>query len=458
MLGKALGRREWAWSGRKLLTTIGELQRKLEAQLPGERERIQHARKERGHEVAASVSVAQVLGGMRDIPSLVSDISELKADEGIRYRGRPLHELRSSLASPSSEPTSESVLWLLLVGEAPSQEQERALARDLKQREQSLVQSSNRPELNIVDNMASEGSHPMSQLSAALLSLQRFSSFSRAYNEGVHKQSLWEYALEDGLNLLASVPDVASHVYKCTYNGTGGLPREEADRPDDWASRFARGLGLHSNAATNYMRLYAFLHCEHQVGNASTHASYLISSTLADPYLAMSAAVNALAGPLHGLANQEVLSFIDEKPNGMSMREHAKKTMASGRVIPGYGHGALRCEDPRFTIQRQFARENDLIWKNDKVQQAEAMYQEVPEFLRSTGKVSNPQPNTDAMSGSILSALGLRERTYYTAVFAVARSIGVVAQVVQARKLGLPIERPRSVTLEELLSEAEAKR
>lgn len=439
--------------GRRLLSGMAELQSRLQALLPAEWERVRAARKEHGERVAGNVSVAQVLGGMRGIPSLVSDLSELKSDEGIHYRGKPLQQLRSELSSKGTEPKSEAVLWLLLTGEVPSQAQERSLVEELRSREEKAMQATSRPELDVVQRMASEGSHPMSQLSAAILCMQRNSAFARAYNEGVHKQKLWEYALQDGIDLLASLPEVASHVYRCTY-GAGGMPRDSESRAVDWAARFARGLGLSSDAAMDYMRLYAFLHCEHQLGNASTHAGYLISSTLADPYFATSAAVNALAGPLHGLANQEVLSFMDGIPRDSSIREHAERTMAEGRVIPGYGHGALRCEDPRFTIQRDFAKANASVWNNERVQLAEGMYQQVPPFLRSTGKVANPQPNTDAMSGAILSSLGLEQRTYYTAVFAAARSIGVVAQVVQARKLALPIERPRSVTLDELLAES----
>ena len=97
------------------------------------------------------------------------------------------------------------------------------------------------------------------------------------------------------------------------------------------------------------------IHSDHEGGNASAHTSHLVGSTLSDPYLSYSAAINALAGPLHGLANQEVLRFllkvqevVGNNPTDEQLKEFVHGHLKSGRVIPGYGHAVLRHTDPRY--------------------------------------------------------------------------------------------------------------
>lgn len=113
------------------------------------------------------------------------------------------------------------------------------------------------------------------------------------------------------------------------------------------------------------MRLYLVIHSDHEGGNASAHTTHLVGSTLSDPYLSYSAGLNALAGPLHGLANQEVLGWIldlqkkfkaeGKEVNHKTITDFAWETLNSGKVIPGYGHAVLRKTDPRYSCQREFA-------------------------------------------------------------------------------------------------------
>merc|ERR1711862_395501 len=104
--------------------------------------------------------------------------------------------------------------------------------------------------------------------------------------------------------------------------------------------------------------------------------------------------------------------------------------------------------DPRYMLEREFAlkhMQGDPLFKL-----VDACYQALPPLLESLGKVKNPNPNVDAHSGQILSFYGLTQQNYYTVVFAVSRCLGVVAQIVWARAIGLPIERPKSVPLDVL--------
>eukprot|EP00245_Coleochaete_scutata_P000256 TRINITY_DN1030_c0_g3_i1.p1 TRINITY_DN1030_c0_g3~~TRINITY_DN1030_c0_g3_i1.p1 ORF type:complete len:177 (+),score=46.22 TRINITY_DN1030_c0_g3_i1:2-532(+) len=163
--------------------------------------------------------------------------------------------------------------------------------------------------------------------------------------------------------------------------------------------------------------------------------------------------MNGLAGPLHGLANQEVLRWLDDvvadiglHPTKDQLKDYVLKTLKSGKVVPGYGHAVLRKTDPRYTCQREFALKHlphDPLFKL-----VSDIYEVVPPVLLAGGKVKNPWPNVDAHSGVLLQYYGLKEQNYYTVLFGVSRAIGTLAQLVWDRALGLPIERPKSLTSE----------
>lgn len=105
------------------------------------------------------------------------------------------------------------------------------------------------------------------------------------------------------------------------------------------------------------------MHADHEGGNVSAHTVHLVGSALSDPYLSLAAGMNGLAGPLHGLANQEVLlwlkdvqaQFHGKTPTTKELQDFVWATLKSGKVVPGYGHAVLRKTDPRYTCQREFA-------------------------------------------------------------------------------------------------------
>jgi citrate synthase len=173
---------------------------------------------------------------------------------------------------------------------------------------------------------------------------------------------------------------------------------------------------------------------------------------LSDAYLSFASGMNGLAGPLHGLANQEVIRWIlDMKKklgkDGLTTEEiesYIRQTLAEGKVVPGYGHAVLRKTDPRFLAQMEFAKKHcpddelvNIVWK---------VYEVAPKILGETGKIKNPWPNVDAHSGSLLVHYGLVENDFYTVLFGVSRALGVLASLIWDRALGMGIERPKSVT------------
>ncbi len=401
--------------------------------------------KEHGDKQVDTVSLDQVYGGMRDITCMIWEPSLLDSEEGIRFRGYSIPELREKLprAPKGTEPLPEGLFWLMLVGEIPSKDQVKWLT-------ENWVRRANVPEhvFRAIDSLPIE-THPMTQLSVGVMAMQNTSVFAQRYTSGMNKTEYWDATYEDTMYLIARLPRVAAYIYRRVYcKGEQTLP----DISLDWGGNFAHMLGFEDAGFKEYMRLFLTIHADHEGGNASAHTTHLVGSTLSDPYLSLSAAFNALAGPLHGLANQEVIRWIQKmvdtlgtsKPTREQIGDYVKSTLASGRVIPGYGHAVLRKPDPRFMAQRQFAEDN--IPDNDLVKIVWKIFDVVPPILTSLGKVKNPWPNVDAHSGALLMHYGLKEHNYYTVLFAVSRALGVLAAQCWARALSLPLERPKSVT------------
>ncbi len=401
--------------------------------------------KEHGDKIVDDVTLDQVYGGMRDITSMLWETSLLDAEEGIRFRGYSIPELREQLprAPNGKEPLPEGLFWLMLVGEIPTDEQVKWLT-------ENWVRRTNVPEhvFRAIEALPVE-THPMTQLSVGILAMQNTSVFAQRYTSGMNKSEYWDATYEDTMNLVARLPRVAAYIFRRVYHQNNQI------LPDislDWGGNFAHMLGFEDEGFKEYMRLFLTIHADHEGGNGSAHTTHLVGSMLSDPYLSLSAGMNALSGPLHGLANQEVVRWIlkmvdtlgTSKPTREQIADYVKSTLASGRVIPGYGHAVLRKPDPRFMAQRQFAEDN--IHDSDLVEIVWKIFDVVPNILSGLGKVKNPWPNVDAHSGAILIHYGLKEYNYYTVIFGVSRALGVLAAQCWSRALGLPLERPKSVT------------
>lgn len=431
---------------------VTDLQDKIQALAKKKTPDFMMLRKEKATTKIGEVTVEAAMLGMKATPLILCETSMLDPKEGIRYRGLTLKECNEQL--PKATPKSkvglpEAAYWLLLTGDVPTDAQVKALNEELHKRE-TLPQSV----VSLVDSL-SKDIHPMTQLTIGLMALQPYSSFAKQYRAGVNKAELWKYSLEDGLDIVAKLPLLTARIFRNVFFDGQHIP---SDTSLDWAGNYANMLGVSdSDEFKDVTRLYLMLHADHEAGNVSAHTTHLVGSSLADPYLAFSAGVNGLAGPLHGLANQECLRWLkatkadlgDKEPTVEIVTKLAQDTLASGKVIPGFGHGALRITDPRYIIQREFAQEHfpdDPLFKL-----ANVCFEAIPPVLKATGKVKSPWPNVDALSGCCMAKYGLTQEDYYTVVFSVSRAIGCTANLVWSRVMGLPIERPKSVTLDWLV-------
>jgi citrate synthase len=433
------------------------LHEKLSAQIPAWRERIKTLAKEHGEVKVDDVTVGQVIGGMRDIKSLLTDVSFVDPAHGILFRGLPIPELLRKLpkARGGKMPLVGGLYYLLMIGEVPTKEQAQEVEAEWSRR--AAV-----PDyvFKMLKSMPKE-THPMTLFSQAVLALQNGSVFASKYHS-MKKDAYWEAALEDSLDLTAKLPIVAAYIYRMKYFGETSKPRYNPKQ--DYGLNFARMMKVSDKKGyAELARLYFILHSDHESGNVSAHTMHLVGSALSDPYLSFSAALNGLAGPLHGLANQECLGWLLEVKNkfgGVPTRDELYKfawdTLNSGQVIPGYGHAVLRVPDPRYMAQLEFAKKR--FPDDELLRLADMVFDVVPQVLREQGKAKNPAPNVDAISGTLQYYYGVRDFDFYTVLFGVGRALGVTANYIWARALGMPIERPKSLTtkmIEDVVAQAE---
>lgn len=384
------------------------------------------------------VRLKQILGGMRGLTALVCNTSFVDPYHGLFISNYSISEIEDKLP--------EEIFYLLCAGKFPDYSELAELREELNARAEL-------PEYMwlFIRNLP-EGMHPMTMFSMCILAMEGQSVFKQKYSAGeIAKSEFWEYTLEDALNLLAKLPAVASAIYRIH------LLHEEAIAYNpllDLGSNLANMLGVSpADSFKDLVRLYLVLHCDHEGGNVSAFTSRVVNSALSNIYYAASAGLNGLAGPLHGLANQRCLRFIQgiheklgESPRTDELVNYINSELEVGKVIPGYGHAVLRVTDPRFTSFMEFG--NKYLPNSPYLQTVKKLFYVVPDILKAYkgGKVANPYPNVDAISGTLLYHYGVRHVDFYTVMFGISRTFGFCAQSILALGLNQPIIRPKSVT------------
>jgi citrate synthase len=426
---------------------MGMIKEKFKAKADIANVEIKELLKEHGNKKIGEVTLSQAYQGMRGITGLVSETSLLDSQEGIRFRGYSIPELQQKLpkTKKGQEPLPEGLFYLMLIGDLPTEDEANHITSVWQRR--SHVPN----HVFATIDALPLNTHPMTMFVTGIMALQTESNFSKEYARGINKKDYWNPIYDDAMDLIARLPRIAAYIYRRKYKNNQHI------HPNgllDWAGNFAHMLGYEDETFKELMRLYMTIHADHEGGNVSAHTTHLVGSALSDPYLSFAAGMNGLAGPLHGLANQEVIKWIFDMqedlkakiPTKSQIEEYVKKTLSEGKVVPGYGHAVLRKTDPRFTAQMEFGKKH--LPNDPLVQTVWNIYEAVPPILQSLGKIKNPWPNVDAHSGALLVHYGLVEYEYYTVLFGVSRALGVLASLCWSRALGFPIERPKSVTTE----------
>ncbi len=397
--------------------------------------------KSRGDRAISEVTVAQAFGGMRDVRALVCDTSVVDPDRGLIIRGMPVLELIDRMP--------EEIFFLLLIGRLPNAEEAKAVRA-------AIGSAARVPEATwrAIEVLPKE-SHPMTMLSAGVLALEHESAMAKQVAEGAPRGDIWRSTLDDALRLMQALPTIAAGVYRIRYSRG---PRLAYDPVLDWAGNFCMMLGHRNETFERAMRIAAILQSDHEGGNVCAFTCHTVGSVLSNPYLAVSAGFNGLAGPLHGRSAQESTQWQFDAmmryggaPDEKEIENYTLETLKSGRVIPGHGHAVLRSADPRFTAMLDFGKKN--FADDPLVTTVERMSRVVPEVLQKQGKAKNPYPNVDFGMGTVWHHFGITELDFYTVPFAISLAMGMLAQLVWNRALGTPINRPRSVTMDWIRSQ-----
>ncbi|KAG9756744.1 citrate synthase, partial [Aureobasidium melanogenum] len=358
--------------------------------IPAKRELLKQVKSHASKSIG-SVKVENTLGGMRGLTAMIWEGSVLDANEGIRFHGRTIKDCQEQLpkGKTGSEMLPEAMFWLLLTGEVPTTNQVRQFSRELA--EQAAL-----PDYveTMLDNFPAD-MHPMTQFACAVSALNKTSVFAKAYEKGMNKADYWEPTFDDSISLIAKLPTIAAKIYQNSYHGGGALPAQ-ADPEQDWCYNYAAMLGKggkENEGFQDLLRLYCALHGDHEGGNVSAHSTHLVGSALSDAFLSYSAGLQGLAGPLHGLAAQEVLRWmlqmrdhIGDNFTEKDVKDYLWSTLKSGRVIPGFGHAVLRKPDPRFDALLAFGDAHEDIKNNSLFQLVRTNSQIAPGVLTEHGK------------------------------------------------------------------------
>jgi len=421
----------------------------LEGKIEQQRQRMERLLQKYGDFKLGEFQLRHLLNGMRGLDLLVSDVSYVDPIDGLRIRDLSVEEVLKKLPRTQGNemPLAGGVYFLGLIGEIPTLDEALKVEEEWRRR-------SDLP-YHVADMLRSmpQDTHPMVMFSQAILALQSRSEFTLQYKNNLRKVDYWRPTLMDSLNLVSKTPAIAAAIYNIKYLKRDLVPPSQTS---DWSSNFA--YMIHKDWDEQFKelcRLFFIIHSDQGIGNVSGHTAWLVNSALSDIYFSCSAAINGLAGPLHGRANQDTLEWLlgiiheyGSCPTEEQLEGYIWDTLNSGKIVPGYGHPVLRHTDPRFIAQLEFSQKR--FEEDDILRLVKMVYKIAPKVLSEHGKTRNPWPNIDAISGSLLYHCGIKEYDFYTVLFGVGRVIGITINLVWARALFAPLERPQSITLDNL--------
>lgn len=363
--------------------------------------------------------------GLRGYPCGYCTTSTVDPVKGLFYVGTPITEL--AWWRP------EEVIYLLYYGKKGTADEVKAFSEELAKR------STCKPETIKHIRLLPRQGHPMELFCAALLICGMF-------------ESTEDYQ-EDCLNLIAKIPELTATV----INHHAGWGENRPSKPDlGYIENFTQMLRVpnaNQEELVEVFRLFNILHYDHGGGNLSTFIGKAVASSLEDMYGSINAAMAALAGPRHGKANQDCLDFVKEilleageNASASQIESLLRSRLAANQLVFGFGHAVLRVEDPRATIFYDVAAKKYADQPLVKI--ASLLRSEGTKVLKENPKISNPYPNVDAISGTLLTAAGFPYPEYYTVLFGMSRAVGISIQIVYERceargGKGTPIVRPK---------------
>jgi citrate synthase len=383
-------------------------------------------------ETLYTITEADLDSGLRGVPVGTCRTSYVDPIEGVHYVGYPVGDLANL--------EEEDVIYLLMHKHLPTPEESKAFHAELAQRAEGIPTGA----LRVLESLTPGSGHPMDWLAIGIMALGAADTHARRPGN----------ARADSMNLISRMPELMARIFLLR----GGRPGELRPRKPELGlvENFIHMLGVEGAEAKRMERMLRFffiLHMDHGGGNLSTFSGKAVASGRASIYVSIASAMNALSGPLHGRANQACLEFVQRigTSDPDEIEAFVRSELAARRPIYGFGHGVLRAEDPRARLLIELGEE--ICPDDENFRIVTALREVVPPILKEIPKISNPYPNVDLASGSLLHSVGFHKPDYYTTFFGWARVAGICAQILDERSArdgrGTPIYRPKYIPREQ---------
>ena len=375
-----------------------------------------------------TITEADLDSGLRGVPVGTCRTSYVDPIEGVHYVGYPVGDLANL--------EEEDVIYLLMHKRLPTGEESDAFRAELAHRAEEIPTGA----LRVLESLTPGSGHPMDWLAIGIMALGAADTNTRRPGS----------SRADAMNLIARMPELMARLFLLR----GGKPEKLKPRKPELGlvENFVHMLGVEGDEAKRMERMLRFffiLHMDHGGGNLSTFSGKAVASGRASVYASIASAMNALSGPLHGRANQACLEFVQRigTSDPDEIEAFVRSELAARRPIYGFGHGVLRAEDPRARLLIELGEE--ICPDDENFRTVTALREVVPPILKEIPKISNPYPNVDLASGSLLNSVGFHKPDYYTTFFGWARVAGICAQILDERNAregrGTPIYRPKYI-------------
>jgi len=350
----------------------------------------------------SSLTTTPASKGLEGVVATTSSICYIDGDNGVlAYRGIDIHEL-------ADHSNFEETCYLLWFGRLPNRDE----LRDLRQR----MAEERKLDASIIYRLQLAPKHalPMDVLRTIVSAL---SFYDPEYQRNDHDANVHK-----SIRLTSQIPMIVA-AYDRIRKGKSVV---EPDRQLSHAANFLLMLNGEppSKTAERALDIALILHADHEL-NASTFAARVTAATLSDMHSAITSAIGALKGPLHGGANEAVFKILMEiDHNGADPVEYVKGMLAQKKKVPGFGHRVYHTEDPRATHLRKMSRDLGNSSGNPKWFEYSSR---IEEFIKGDKKLN---ANVDFYSASTYHTLGI-DVDLFTPVFAVSRISGWTAHVIE---------------------------
>jgi citrate synthase len=350
----------------------------------------------------SSLTTMNTPKGLEGVVATTSSICYIDGDQGVlAYRGIDIHEL-------ADNSTFEETCYLLWFGKLPTREELKQL-RDRMAAERKLD-----PAVVSLLHTAPKGIQPMDVLRTAVSALSFYDPDEKSNDHDAN--------IRKSVRLTSQIPMIVA-AYDRIRKGKKVV---EPDRSLSHAANFLLQLNgtPPSVTAERALDIALILHADHEL-NASTFAARVTAATLSDMHSAITSAIGALKGPLHGGANEavfQILQAIDKA--GADPLEYVKGMLAQKKKIPGFGHRVYHTEDPRATHLRKMSRDLGHSSGQDKWYDMSAR---IEQFVKAD---KNLNANVDFYSASTYHTMGI-DVDLFTPVFAISRVSGWTAHVIE---------------------------